>query len=181
MFSRPITASLIACLLGILGCGDETTPDTTAGSCTTQVAEGQVCNSLVDVSTSVKPTCVTGEMPVGAGGTIVDGTYVLTEQIYYNEPGCPVLPIGGTIVISGNCVQAANVQFSVTASSSISVQGNSITTTQTCVSGDIDPASFTPDAPTRTYTATPTTFTLFILNSAANSPNPDRVEVFTRR
>jgi hypothetical protein len=136
---------------------------------------------VVDVSTPIKPTCVTGELPVGTGGTIVDGTYTLTEQIYYNTPGCPSLPMGGTLVIAGDCVQSVNAQFAITVSATIVAQGNSITETPTCLDSSMDPDVFTLDAPTHTYTATPTTFTIFHANGAANNPNPDRVEVFTRR
>jgi hypothetical protein len=39
----------------------------------------------------------------------------------------------------------------------------------------------TADAPLRSYTATDTTLTFFIRNSAYGNPNPDRIEVFTRQ
>ena len=91
------------------------------------------------------------------------------------------VPIGGTYVISGNAIQIANGQFGIKGSASIAVQGNSITTTETCQNVPFDPATVSPDAPTATFTATPTTLTFFRPNSAANNPNPDRVEVFTRR
>jgi len=181
MRAGPIATGLLACILGISGCGEETTPGTADGVCGGQVPAGETCNSFVDLSTPITPTCVTGEMPIGMGGNIVDGTYFLTEQIYYNEPGCPNMPIGSTLVISGSCIQSVNGQWSVTSSTSIAVQGNSITKTHTCLSSAMRPEEVTFDEPTHTFTATPTTFTVFQLNSAANNPNPDRVEVFTRR
>lgn len=177
---RILAFALISGLTATLGCDDGNSA-AAPGSCGGQVPEGQSCNSVVDVSTPITPTCVTGTMPVGTGGTIVDGTYTLAEQIYYNEAGCPSTPMGGTLVIAGNCVQSVNSQFSIASSGSMAVQGNSITTTATCLSGLTRLPSFTPDAPTHTFTATPTSFTLFTLNSAANNPNPDRVEVFVRR
>jgi hypothetical protein len=149
--------------------------------CGGPVPEGQICNSLVDNSTPITPTCATGEVPTGTGGTIVDGTYVLTSQTYYGQTSCSNrVPVGGTYVFSGNCVQFANAKFGIRGSGAMVVQGNSIITTRTCVNSPFDPADTTPDASTATFTATPNTFTIFRRNSGTGSSNPDRVEVFIR-
>lgn len=181
MRSVRFVGGLVACLVVGTACGDEKSLEIDVGSCSSQVPQGQACNSLVDVAPRIMPACATGDMPIGTGGSIVDGTYTLTAETYYNTATCTSVPVGGTIVVSGNCIQWAAAIFSSAFSTSISVQGNSITSALTCVSGRYDRATISLDAPTSTFTATPTTLTFFRRNSAVNNPNPDRVEVFTRR
>jgi len=121
-------------------------------------------------------------MPTGTGGTIVDGTYVLTAQTYYNAPGCPTGTLSVTVVISGSCFQAVfGDSLTGNGSVSVAVQGNSYTPTATCTFFSFDASGATPDGPGKTYTATATTFTVFTNNSAVGNENPDRVEVLTRR
>jgi hypothetical protein len=147
------------------------------GVCSANVPAGQACNALTDVGSLVTPTCATGAMPRGTGGTIVDGTYVLTAQTYYNEAACSPVAISGTIELAGGCLQlVAAAPLGTTGSFTFTVQGADMTMTETCV----NPAGATPDAPTTTFTATPTSFTRYTMNSGTSSPNPDRVEVFTK-
>jgi hypothetical protein len=144
-----------------------------------------MCNALTNVAAPVVPTCTTGTLPTGAGGTVADGTYVLSAQTYYNLPGCGVERVAATFSIAGGCVQlvagadtAAGgglVSFSGTAT--VTTQGNEMTVDVTCPS--VPPGH--PDTPVRTYTATGSTLTWFIRNSAAGNPNPDRVEVYTKQ
>ena len=48
------------------------------------------CNSVNDTALPVNATCLSGTMPTGTGGTIADGTYVLTSQTFYNAGSvCP--------------------------------------------------------------------------------------------
>jgi hypothetical protein len=172
----------LACAAGLmpLGCGSElSSPD--GGVCSASVPAGQPCNTLANVATAIAPTCVTGTMPAGTGGTIVDGTYVLTAQTYYNLPSCPTASISETVVISGGCFQ---IVFSVgtfagNASASVAVEGNNYTETSTCTFLNFAPSAVSQDGPGKTYTATATTFTLFTNNSAVGNDNPDRVEVLT--
>jgi hypothetical protein len=153
---------------------------TTAGMCSADVPPGQACNAVVDVVAMVTPTCVTGAMPVGKGGTIVDGIYKLSSQTYYNVMGCPTTPLSNTIEIAGDCLQSVTGSpIVLTASSTIVVQGTNVNVSVTCVSDGMLPLMA--DAPTKTFTATATTLTFFSLNSAVGNPNPDRVEVFTKR
>ena len=61
---------------------------------------------LANVATAITPTCVSGTMPVGTGGTIVDGTYVLTSQTNYRrELSKAPLSFSETITIAGDCFQ----------------------------------------------------------------------------
>jgi hypothetical protein len=149
----------------------------TGGTCSANVPAGQACNALSNVGSSVTPTCMTGTIPRGTGGTIVDGTYVLTAQTYYNSATCSTIPVGGTIELAGGCLQLViGVPFSGTGSFTYTVQGADITMTETCV----NPSGATADTPTTTFTATPTTFTRFIMNSGTGNLNPDRTETYTK-
>ena len=177
----------LACAAGLmaLGCGSEpSSPDGGGqpGMCSADVPAGQPCNTLANVATAITPTCTTGTMPAGEGGTIVDGTYVLTAQTYYNVAACPAGALSETVVIAGSCFQAAfGDALTGNGSVSVAVQGNNYTQTATCTFFSFDASGARPDGPGKTYTATATTFTLFTNNSAVGNDNPDRVEVLTRR
>jgi hypothetical protein len=152
------------------------------GSCSSGLEAGQACNTVANVASAITATCTSAPLPAGTGGTIAPGTYVLTAQTYYNAPGnCPTGSIAGTLVQSGSCAQqvAEFAGIALRSSTTIAVQGNQITSTPTCVSPGA--SGFTPDTPTKTFTATPTTLTLFTLNSAVGNPNPDRAEVFVKQ
>jgi len=158
-------------------------PDgSSGGMCSANVPAGQACNTLQNIASPITPTCVTDTMPAGTGGTILDGTYVLASQTYYNVSGCSNVAISETIAISGGCVQLAfGDPITGSGSTSFVVQGNNITSTTTCLDLPVDGASLMMDGPTKTFTATPTTFTLFTRNEGMGISNPDRVEVFTKQ
>lgn len=177
----------LACSSGTAMSPDGASDGTSAGICSANVASGQPCNTLANNALQTVPQCVTETMPTGTGGTIVDGTYVLTSQTYYNVSSCTppmTLPLRETIVISGGCFQAVFATYddflAGTASVSFEVQGNTVTSRLSCAaSGSVASGLF--DTPTQTFTATATTYTLFTSNSTAGNSNPDRVDVFTKQ
>jgi hypothetical protein len=140
-----------------------------------------MCNTLTNVAAPVVPTCVSGTVPTGTGGAVADGTYVLSSQTYYNVPACPSESIAGTFTFSGGCLQGvAGVdrgQQSYTLNATFAVQGSEMTVNVTCASL----AGGNADAPVSTFTATGSTLTRFIRNSATGDTNPDRVEVYTKQ
>jgi hypothetical protein len=73
--------------------------------CGADIPPGQACNSVLDRSAAITPACMTGTLPAGTGGTIVDGTYHLTAQTYYNVGLCPTIALSGTLVVAGGCEQ----------------------------------------------------------------------------
>jgi hypothetical protein len=181
---KPIGMAGAAMLLAAGCSGGSLTPvdGSAPGTCGVGVPAGQPCNSLEDVGSAVTPTCTTGAMPSGTGGTLVDGTYVLTAQTYYNEDFCPGTPISGTILIAGNCVQSSTASLAATTAGPFTVQGNVFNYPLACLNiPGLDAGDLSPDAPGKTFTATATTFTLYTANAAAGNPNPDRVEVYARR
>ena len=150
------------------------------GACSAGLEAGQACNTLNNVAPPITPTCTSAPLPAGTGGTITPGTYVLTAQTYYGTPAsCPTEAVAVTLVLSGSCIQQVDELGGLTLTSSvtIAVQGNQMMSTLTCASV----SGFSPDTPTKTFTATSTTLTLFTLNSAVGNPNPDRAEVFVRQ
>lgn len=154
----------------------------TAGMCGADVPPGQECNALVLPGAGVMPTCTTGTMPTGQGGTIVDGTYVLTAATYYNAPTCPTFLVMETIAFAGGCLQDAigPAPFAATFSGTFTIAGSNITTTQTCSHLDSDAATIMRNASTTTFTATSTTFTLFTQRTGAGNAGSD-FAVFTKR
>jgi hypothetical protein len=142
-------------------------PAVDGGSCGSQVPEGGVCNTIVSVAPQITPTCSGGALPTGTGGTVADGTYVLKSQTYYQSGSCGYGPISETDVISGTCLQQSITFFAgataipFTASTVVAAQGNEVTGTVTCESR---PSCH---IPTSTFTATPTTLTIFQPATAA--------------
>jgi hypothetical protein len=143
---------------------------------------GQECNSVKATGAPVTPACVSGTLPAGQGGTIVDGTYVLTAQTYYNPTNCPTLALSETLLFGGGCLDVATgTPFPATASGTFTVSGARLMLTRTCIHIDIDGATTTPDMAMNTFTATPTTFTIFGRNSPDGGAPQDTVTVFTRQ
>jgi hypothetical protein len=183
-----LRAAAIAYLCAGAACGssqavlDAGDGATSAGNCSANVPHGQACNTLTNVGAEVTPTCVSGTIPTGTGGTIVDGTYTLTSQTYYGSTTCSSTPVSATLEIAGACVQeVTSTPIPATASASHTVAGATITRTVTCLDLGVDAGPLSLDSTTDTFTATPTTFTIFIKNSGTSSSNPDRVETFQKR
>jgi hypothetical protein len=119
---------------------------------TTVLSDG-ACNTVQNVDTTpVTGACPTGAQPTGAGGAVVDGTYVLTAQARYADAGC-----GGTfqstMMVQGGCCERIDLSGTTTfeSNSTFQTSGNVLTRATTC--GLVEPPA--------TYTATPTTITIF--------------------
>lgn len=159
---------------------DGSTDGAVAAMCGAGTPAGQVCSDAPDNGPAITPTCATGAMPSGTGGTIVAGTYFLTAQTYYNVPFCPTTAISGTLVVGGGCIQSSTDTPVVTSTSAtLTVHGNVAEIDVKCVNAGA--LTITQDAPSVTFTATPTTLTLFTMNAQAGNPNPDRVQVMARQ
>ena len=183
---RFLRVAAAASLCAIAACGSsQTTSDgggPGGGTCGVGVAQGQACNTVTDIGTVVTPTCMSGTIPAGTGGTIVDGTYTLTSQTYYGSTTCSYGSISGTVEITGGCVQqASGTPIPVAISTTYSTAGATITRTVTCIgTGGLDASALSLDTPTSTFTATSTTVAIFIKNSGTSSSNPDRVETYQK-
>ena len=172
----------LAIALGLVACSSDalsSADGATTAMCGAGTPTGQACSNAPDNSPTIQPTCATGTMPVGTGGTVVAGTYHFTSQTYYNVTVCPTTAFSGTLVVGGGCIQTStDTPIVATTSSTLVIQGNTAVVTLQCV--NTGSLSGNPDAPNKTFTATPTTLTFFTMNAQAGNFNPDRVEVFTR-
>ena len=158
---------------------DGSSDGTVAATCGAGTPAGQACTNAPDNGAVITPTCATGAMPSGTGGTVIPGTYHLTAQTYYNVPSCPSTALSGTLVIGGGCIQSStDTPIVATTSSVLTIHGNIAEINVQCVNAGAFMGNV--DAPNRTFTATATTFTMFTMNAQAGNPNPDRGEVSTR-
>jgi hypothetical protein len=127
------------------------------------------CNGLSQVGPAVTATCAAGAAPAALGGTVLDGTYVLTATVLFGT--CALPDLSETLVISQGTVEslATSADGTVTRKSltyEIPQPGTLLVETQTCPSGLI--------ANIR-YSATPTTLTIYLTNALTT-----RVSTFTR-
>jgi hypothetical protein len=135
------------------GGGTDGAPETDAGpSSCGATGDGGECNGIAQVGSPVTGTCESTTQPQGAGGTIADGTYVLTARVGYGS-GCTATTYTATMVIAGNCVERVDGQATsaVRRNHALATSGNVLTRTATCGSA----------LPAATYTATPTQLVVF--------------------
>jgi hypothetical protein len=180
---------------GLVACSSDSSSPTRDGSppdgstdgavgttCGAGTPAGQACSNAPDNGPVITPTCTSGTMPSGTGGTIVAGTYHLTAQTYYNVPFCPTTALSGTLVIGGGCLQSStDTPIVATISAILTIHGNVAQIDVQCLNAGVLMGMGNLDAPTRTFTATSTTLTMFTMNAQAGNINPDRVEVFARQ
>jgi hypothetical protein len=111
------------------------------------------CNDLTNLGATVTGTCPAGAQPVGTGGTVVSGAYVLTAQARYENDACVPDPFQATMIIDGTCSERADGLSGtlLQRNTTFETSGNVLTRTTLC--GDALPAA--------TYTATATQITIF--------------------
>ncbi len=96
-------------------------------------AGGSTCNSLTAVNTTVTGTCSDAGQPVGTGGTVADGTYVMTAREGTNT-GCTVATFRATMVVAGSCANRVDINGTVPdhRNHTFETSGNTLTRTATC-------------------------------------------------
>jgi hypothetical protein len=151
--------------------------------CGTDPTRTGTCNSLSATGPAVTVTCLTGTLPTGQGGTVVEGRYDLTELTYYNTSSCPTEPVTETLDLTSTCLLVASSTPSASSFSATLAEtsGHSFVTELTCLAIPASTMRIYPDVDEKTFSATATTLTLFTQNSAAGNPNPDSVAVFTKQ
>jgi hypothetical protein len=128
-----------------------------AGACG-PASNGNACNAQSDLGNVVSWTCG-GDGPVadGTGGTLVDGTYVVTSATLYEPLACGgQLPtsFSQTLVVTGGCMQLVRTvsgHATEHLSAAAVVNGAAMDIYQSCPAQQHD---------AYTFTATPTTLTL---------------------
>ena len=114
------------------------------------------------------PTVTTDPAPAAAGGTIANGTYVLTSETLHGESHFPpgtfdAQKVTSTLEVTGAVLQDVSKDTMATvkrSTNTVAVTGTSLTLTQTCSfpakDGGASAAKATP------FTANATTLSLFV-------------------
>jgi hypothetical protein len=155
MTSRGLVVAAIA--LGIAGCSSTSSNSSTSSS--SPGSDGSTaCNDLVDDAAAVEGTEVAASAPVASGGSIADGTYVLTAVTAFTGPGgatgdtgvmaSAVLVIAGTTMQQVGRINGQESRYTTT----ITTSGTRVSTMDTC------PA---PMADAHPYTATSTELRIY--------------------
>jgi hypothetical protein len=112
------------------------------GTCTPSPPDGGACNTLVPPTSSVTVQCQTAQpVPVPTGGTILDGTYVMTSATYYADgAACPAPEVDNTMwLVCGTSWQTAQISavtgqtpYTLVANATVVPSGNTLGITLTC-------------------------------------------------
>lgn len=107
------------------------------------------CNTLVDDAPTISLMLAAGSAPTPAGGTVVDGTYVFTAATLYTTVSSvpptsfsAVLQIAGTTMQQVGTINGAEQRYT----STIDVNGTSVTTSDTCPMPNVATHQFTATA-----------------------------------
>jgi len=133
------------------------------------------CNMLTNSATPITYSQVNQDPPTPQGGTIVDGTYAMTDASIYTGPNGPSGPSGmsqTTIQISGNTIQVVSSGQPPTRTVTLATSGTSLTATDTCPDAKVNHGS---------YTATPTTLLIFLDGGTDDAGARTLVETFTKQ
>jgi len=156
-------AALMALLLAAAGCASSAAKvdaATDAGDAAADALDGGACNAIAQLADPVTTSCDPGSPPAAAGGTIVDGTYVMTESHFFGA--CESNVLSETLVISQETVHSittdATTGMAMRRSFTIKVTSGSSTLseTETC------PGAFIANIG---FTATPSRLTIFMRNA----------------
>jgi hypothetical protein len=104
------------------------------------------CNVLANVASEIPITVVASDPPKMTGGTIVDGTYVLTDATAYAPHGgasSSSSRLQTTIVIAGNVVQVVSNGSPARRTVGFSLHGAEFTATDACPKSATSNGSFT--------------------------------------
>ena len=164
MSQRCRSISVLLFVLLAAGCGGSTTPlDMSA-----DMMPGP-CNELALPTATITIQQGTGNPPSPLGGSVVDGTYVLTQSTDYSVGDALVgQPTAGQMIIAGGTIQSVLKDAKggmVTVDASFTIMGTSLQQTGTCGFA----GSFS-----QGFTATGTMLTLI-------QASPPFVDVFTRQ
>jgi hypothetical protein len=152
------------------------------GTCTPSPQSGGTCNSLTAPPPAITIQCNQAEpVPAPTGGTILDGTYIMTSAMYYAAGGgCPTPEVDGvTWLICGTSWQIAQTVTlsgqtpqTLVANATAIPSGSDLAITLTCTSPSqtIPPFTFA-------YDASGATLRLHTGGTASTG----RVDTFTRQ
>jgi hypothetical protein len=152
-------SSLLLCSLSAFACS-VTAPsgDVTESAAPATPDDGSTCAALPNVATEVPLIAVPSAPPAAGGGPIANGTYVATTATLFTGSGGTSGPTGKhvqmTVLIDG--AHATTVFDAVTREATITRDGTNLHADSICPSKDTDDTA---------YTATPTTLSIYIVDS----------------
>ena len=127
-----------------------------------------VCNTFDNISQTVSATVTQGPPPAMTGGTVVDGTYVVTSIVQYNGDMTP-FTLAETSVIGGNMdawVSSTNGQAPVRYTTTFTTNNNQLAFTFCCPAAGNLTIFYTTDATTLSH---------------VDPANPNRIITYTRQ
>lgn len=133
------------------------------------------CNMLANSAQVITTRQVSQDPPMPQGGTMVDGTYAMTDVSIYTGPSGPSGPSGTTqttIQVTGNTIQVVSTGQPTTRSVTLAISGTGFTATDTCPDSNVTQGSFT---------ATPTTILIFLPGGTDDAGARTVVETFTKQ
>jgi hypothetical protein len=134
-----------------------------------------VCNTVVNAAPSVTKTQVAMAPPAPQGGTLVDGTYFLTDYTIFTGPQGATGSTGTsqtTLQITGNTLQVADKGSPPTRTVMLTTSGTGFTAKTSCPSGLGDISG--------SYTATATSLVVQ-LGGNPDAGTPTTQETFTKQ
>ena len=135
---------------------------------------GAACNALANAAPVVTVTQVASDPPAAEGGAINGGNYPMTEVRIYTGAGGPAGATGTaqtTIVVSGDGIDVVSAGDPPTRTVSLATEGTTFTATDTCPDTSVTHGS---------YTATATTFLIFLDGGTDDAGARTVVETFTK-
>jgi len=134
-----------------------------------------VCNMLTNSATPITYSQVNQNPPVPQGGTMVDGTYAMTDASIYTGPNGPSGPSGmaqTTIQVTGTTIQIVESGQPPTRTVTLATIGTRFTATDTCPDAKVTQGD---------YTATSTTILIFLAAGTDDAGARTLVETFTKQ
>jgi hypothetical protein len=160
--------------------GDDAAPEGSTATGGDDAGDGGdgavVCNAIVNTAPSVTITQVAADPPAFTGGTVVDGTYTLTNETIYTGDGGATGPKGTTsttFVFKGSTIQVAKDSDPPTSTYGFAPSGTAYTAKGQCPPGLGDTAGW--------YTATATTFVASLGAPGGDGGVPLYVTTFTKQ
>jgi hypothetical protein len=160
------------------GGGDSAMGSEAGGACNPTPPDDGACNSLAPSGPLVPYECISATIPTAEGGTIVNGTYLLTASAFYGTP-CPTPENDrDTWLVCGTTWQTAQEYTVGTTMPTL----NFLDANVTPMGGPNLSLQFACGLPmietvTFQYTATPTTLILFV--GGGMSAGMGRVDTYT--
>ncbi len=152
-------SSLLLCSLSAFACGGEASSGgVTESAAPAAPGDGSSCAALPNVAPEVPIVAVASAPPAAGGGPIANGTYDATTATLFTGPGGTSGPTGKhlqmTVRIDGG--SATTAVDGVTSEAAITLDGTNLHSDSICPSKQ---------AYDTAYTATPTTLSIYVVDS----------------